>query len=270
MTDQIFREADMERIEMLFRSKASHQYVSTITGEMSVNKSIIYFLLDIMQQVELDSLRKEEQIVAALMVNGAFDTHEHVQIEPVQSALHKKKRQLTILAGDYHWSLYYSMLAHQIHAPILKVFSSSIQQINEEKMRLHLAESKDRNDFIKRLETVESGFLQNIAFYYGQRKTAEAANTFFMFKRLNDELQVQEQQPLSAFMAAVHAYWTNDVEASLQEDAVLGLEELHWLQELRENYFLELQRHAAELPETSLFFSHIKDTISQYENKFIQ
>ncbi|WP_252311795.1 hypothetical protein [Sinobaca sp. H24] len=91
-----------------------------------------------------------------------------------------------------------------------------------------------------------------------------------MFKRLNDELQVQEQQPLSAFMAAVHAYWTNDVEASLQEDAVLGLEELHWLQELREDYFLELQRHAAELPEASLFFSHIKDTISQHENKFIQ
>lgn len=270
MTDQTFREADIERIEALFRSKASHQYVSTITGEIHVNKSMIYFLLHSLQHVDLDPAYKEEQIVAALMVDGAFETHEHVQIAPVQSALQKKKRQLTILAGDYHWSLYYSMLAHEIHAPILKVFSTSIQLINEEKMRLHLAENTDKDDFLKRLETIESGFLQNIAIYYGQKETAEAANAFFMFKRLNDELQVQEQQPLSAFMAAVHAYWTNDVEASLQEDAVLGLEEIHWLQELRESYFLELQRYAAQMPETSIIASHLTNIISQYENKFIQ
>jgi len=75
--------------------------------------------------------------VAAGIIQMGLDLHENVTNykEPTDKSM--RNRQLSILAGDYNSSHYYSLLAENNLIDEIKIFASAIRDINIVKMKLY-------------------------------------------------------------------------------------------------------------------------------------
>lgn len=75
--------------------------------------------------------------VAAGLIQLGLDLHESVTNykEPLERNM--RERQLSILAGDYYSSHYYSLLAENNLTEDIKIFASAIRDINIAKMKLY-------------------------------------------------------------------------------------------------------------------------------------
>ncbi|WP_185819619.1 heptaprenyl diphosphate synthase component 1 [Salibacterium salarium] len=197
-------------IEDEFLKITTHPYLKQYIEDVKIEYDLIYFLLEIMRYSELSPSEKREQILAALLVQAAFNTHEQVKLDYDGKTDRKKPRQLTVLAGDFFSSLYHAMLVKEVHSGVISVFSRAIQQINEEKMSLHFNENSSEEELIKRLNVVEGSFLIEISTFYGEEKLGALAETFFLLKRLINEQKSGNDKYLSAFSFAIHAFWEGE------------------------------------------------------------
>ncbi|WP_158735326.1 heptaprenyl diphosphate synthase component 1 [Alteribacillus sp. YIM 98480] len=197
---------EVKNIEDQFLKMTTHPYLKKHIDSAEIEYDIIFFLLEIMKETSLTQEEKREQILSALLVQAAFLTHEKVHNTTLEDSNEKKPRQLTVLAGDFFSSLYYFMLVKNVHDDILPVFSSSIQKINVEKMSLHFSEHQSEGELMKRLKTVEGGFIADIAFFYKKDELAFLAEKFFLLKRLFKEKEKANSKYLSAFASAIHSF----------------------------------------------------------------
>lgn len=75
--------------------------------------------------------------VAAGLIQMGLDLHENVTNYKEPSHRSMRNRQLSILAGDYYSSHYYSLLAENNLTDDIKIFASAIRNINIAKMKLY-------------------------------------------------------------------------------------------------------------------------------------
>ncbi len=75
--------------------------------------------------------------VAAGLIQMGLDLHESVTNYKEPSERGMRNRQLSILAGDFYSSQYYSLLAENNLTDDIKIFASAIRDINIAKMKLY-------------------------------------------------------------------------------------------------------------------------------------
>ncbi|WP_018922232.1 heptaprenyl diphosphate synthase component 1 [Salsuginibacillus kocurii] len=211
----------LSEIEDQFRSLCHHPYVARHIEEPEADRDHIIFLADIIQTPSMDYKEKEERILSALLVQAALDSHEQVELTAATTDQMRKNRQLTVLAGDYFSSLYFHFLAKLKDTRVVRVFSHSIQRINEQKMRLHQKEDVTLNGLVNCIKETEAGLLVNLSHYYDRESIGCLASLYFGLKKVKETKKMKRTGESSPLLEAV----TSRDEAAKESPTLLQLEE---------------------------------------------
>lgn len=167
-----------------FHSSIQHPYLQKYLEDPSVDEDQATILIFMLSEKNLDADYINDCVVATILVQAALDTHDKVSEGPLVDELENKKRQLTVLAGDYYSSLYYYLLSRINDVALIKVLAKSIQQINESKMNVYKKHVHATSEDVK---IIDSSLLQNIASMHQLPEWKELAGEFFYLKRLVNE-----------------------------------------------------------------------------------
>jgi hypothetical protein len=146
------------------------------------DKLMIYYLLFRHQET------KESAAVCAKSVMVAeigLNTHESMTtVKQIDKDL-IKKRQLTVLSGDFYSALYYYSLARQSNLEVVKWVAQAIQSFNVRKCSFFYSTSRlSWSEFIESVKKIESALVEKIAAQLGLTHTIPLLNDFFLIKRL--------------------------------------------------------------------------------------
>lgn len=173
----------VNEIKKSFYSLIRHPYLELYIADPEVDEDKLRFLYAMLHE-SLPNKEAKMFTISALLVEAALNVHEAVSLHKVTTDSVRKNRQLTILAGDYYSSLYYYLLAENKHLPLIRVFSSSIQEINEHKMNVYGSENLSYNEAEQNITLIESLLMQNIALHFEQSSWKDVIKDYFYLKRL--------------------------------------------------------------------------------------
>lgn len=172
-----------EVFESFYRS-VEHPYLLKFIEDPVIDKDQATILFLLLKEKDLSKKYTHDCILTSLLVQAALDTHETVNIHELDSEYTKRKRQLTVLAGDYYSSLYYYVLAKLEDVSLIRVMAKSIQEINESKMNIYKQHRKRIQPTISDLKTIHSSLLRNISQKLEVTEWTEIIEEFFLLKVL--------------------------------------------------------------------------------------
>jgi heptaprenyl diphosphate synthase len=176
----------VKEIKMNFYSLTKHLYLQKYIPEPVIDDDKVRFLYAMLSK-RLSNSEAKMFTISALLLQAALDVHDEVSLQPITSDSLRKNRQLTVLAGDYYVGLYYYLLAEKKHVPMIRVFSKSIQEINEHKMNLYDSDEFTYEEIQLNISQIESVLMQNMADYFEQADWKEVMKDFFYLKKLLSE-----------------------------------------------------------------------------------
>lgn len=178
---------DLNEIMESFYTFVKHPYIQKYVDDPIIDKDQITLLYLMMREKGLTSTYIKQCILTTILVQAALDTHESVSVKNLIHETSKKKRQLTVLAGDYYSSLYYFVLSNVNDIKLIRVLAQSIQEINESKMNMYQMDKTYSPEDFHDIKIIDSSLIQNIAAMLQLPKWKELINEFFFFKRLLKE-----------------------------------------------------------------------------------
>ncbi|WP_227936183.1 heptaprenyl diphosphate synthase component 1 [Alkalihalobacillus deserti] len=176
----------VKEIKKSFYSLTKHLYLQSYVQEPDLDDDKVRFLYAMMQK-RLSTKEAKMFTISALLLQAGLDVHDEVSLDPINSDRLRKNRQLTVLAGDYYVSLHYYLLAEKQQIPMIRVFSQSIQEINEYKLNLCDSSELSYEEIQLNASQIESVLMQNMADYFEQTDWKNVIKDFFYLKRLLEE-----------------------------------------------------------------------------------
>ncbi|WP_088102215.1 heptaprenyl diphosphate synthase component 1 [Halalkalibacter urbisdiaboli] len=173
----------VKEIKQSFYQLTRHPYIQKYVAEPTIDEDRLRFLYAMLGN-KLPNKEVKVFTLSALLVQAALDVHEAVSLHKIHTDSVRKNRQLTVLAGDYYCSLYYYLLAEGKHLPMIRVYSHSIQQINELKMNVYESNHLSYLETQNQIASMESLLVQNIAEHFQLPVWKEVVSDFFYLKRL--------------------------------------------------------------------------------------
>lgn len=166
--------------------KTMHSYLEKHipASKIDEDKLLLFYLM--MEQLQWSEEKLDSYLVTIMLVHIALDTHETVTIENANGQI-MKKRQLTVLAGDYFSGLYYYILAGMDDIPMITALAAGIKEVNEHKIKLYQKEIDQIDLLLNTLKTIESSIFCKIADFFGKSYWNEIASNILLFKRLIHE-----------------------------------------------------------------------------------
>ncbi|SDY86838.1 heptaprenyl diphosphate synthase [Evansella caseinilytica] len=186
MTSVMIHNKELTEIIDAFYQKVKHPYLNKYIKDPYVDEDQVAILY-LMLKNKFDPEYTKQYIIITLLVQAALDTHERISSSRVSDDTMKKKRQLTVLAGDYYSSLYYYFLAKLNDVSLMRVLAKSIQEINESKMNVYKYNETQQKASFADFRLIDSSLVQNIATLLHMPEWKKAADEFFFFKRLLKE-----------------------------------------------------------------------------------
>jgi heptaprenyl diphosphate synthase len=176
----------MEKIQRLKQHTYSlmrHLYVEDYIQPPVFDEAKVFVAYSLLSELGLDETAEAEYFSAILLIQSALDRHERILDEDVAS--HKKRRQLIVLSGDYFSSLYYSLLSNCEDIQLISSLSKAVQNINENKARLHDPSTLPVNstEWLKTVLRIESLLYTNAARSFGLHKYNEFIETYLLLSR---------------------------------------------------------------------------------------
>ncbi|WP_216829256.1 heptaprenyl diphosphate synthase component 1 [Alkalihalobacterium elongatum] len=166
-----------------FFSLTEHTFLQKYIQKPMIDEDKLRFLYAMLSE-HLPAKDIKDFALASTLVDAALDTHEKVSLNKINSDYVKKNRQLTVLAGDYFSSLYYYLLANAGQISMIRLFSLSIQEINEHKMNIYQDENLTFEGVQRDISSIESAILQNIAEHFKLSIWKQLISEFFFLKRM--------------------------------------------------------------------------------------
>ncbi|SFF95488.1 heptaprenyl diphosphate synthase component 1 [Sporolactobacillus nakayamae] len=185
-----------EELELVYhqlRSELNHTYVQTILPEPTIDrdKLAIYYLLFRHQETKESAAACAKSVMVAEI---GLDTHESMTIEKQVDKDLIKKRQLTVLSGDFYSALYYYSLARQSKLEVVKWVAQAIQSFNVRKCSFFYSTSHlGWAEIIESVKKIESALVEKIACQLGLIHAVPLLNDFFLIKRLIFEKKSQAE-----------------------------------------------------------------------------
>ncbi|MCD8511456.1 MAG: heptaprenyl diphosphate synthase component 1 [Bacillus sp. (in: Bacteria)] len=181
MTSANIYNEDLNEIIESFYTLVKHPYIQKYVDDPIVDMDQTTLLYLMLREKGLDSGYIKQCILTTTLVQAALDTHESVSVKNFIHESSKRKRQLTVLAGDYYSSLYYYVLSNVNDTKLIRVLAQSIQEINESKMNVYQMDQTYNPAEFQDIKIIDSSLLQNIAVMLQLPKWKELINEFFFF-----------------------------------------------------------------------------------------
>ncbi len=171
-----------------------------------INDDMIAVMVQILRNANVEQKFRPYYIVSVMLMQIALDTHEGVSnTEESESPARLRKRQLSILAGDYYSSMYYHILAKTEDIEFINLMSRGVQEVNEAKVRLYTDKNADIDTLVMYLKQIETILVEKTADYFNVTEQKELFIDFLLWKRLKAELLGYQNNHNSKFIQALQS-----------------------------------------------------------------
>lgn len=199
--------ASMEELHTLrnkIEKRMQQSYLDENTEAPFLDENKLLILQTLFGQTNLPDKQQTDYVITIMLIQMALDTHEKVIVttKSDETAEERKNRQLTVLAGNYYSALYYQILAGLEEIEMVALLSTSIKEINEQKMSLHY-DTTATEAFFTKLGQLESSLFRTAASRYTDTATLEPLNDYFLISRLQQEAREKKQSSLLVKLAAI-------------------------------------------------------------------
>ncbi|MCU9613710.1 heptaprenyl diphosphate synthase component 1 [Caldibacillus lycopersici] len=157
-------ETMIHSMEEKILEEINHPYLTKQIDLPPINSDKLRILLSILLSQNLSELEVEKYIITVLLIQIALDTHDLVKND--EEYMPHKKRQLTVLAGDYFSGLYYKTLAQIPNVKLVKSLAEGIKIVNENKISIYKNEIATVNDYLASLQQIETALFQQVASFF--------------------------------------------------------------------------------------------------------
>ncbi|MCK2016545.1 MULTISPECIES: heptaprenyl diphosphate synthase component 1 [Peribacillus] len=181
---------DIRQLKRLIETKAQHPYLLKYIQKPSLDEDKLMLLWGLFNDLDVTSEKRNQYIISTMLVQIALDTHEIVSNsgEGIESPEVLKNRQLQVLAGDYYSGLYYQGLASIGNVDMIRILSSAIKKINDNKIILYQQGSiQDVPTLLMTIKAIEASLIQKLADYYNEPAWIEISEDLLLLKRLHAE-----------------------------------------------------------------------------------
>ncbi len=161
--------------------------------EPIIDKDKIAVLLAILSHADVKEQQLSNYILSIMLMQIALDTHENVTNELNSEDAHElRKRQLTILAGDYYSGLYYHILSKTMDIHFIREFSQGIQVVNESKVELYRSKEATAEFLLTHFKAIEATLAEKVSNYFGSSCDLSFFKDFLLLKRVNREFTLHD------------------------------------------------------------------------------
>lgn len=181
---------DIRQLKRLIEMKAQHPYLLKYIQKPSLDEDKLILLWGLFNNLDVLSEKRNQYIISTMLVQIALDTHEIVSNSGEGTELPEvlKNRQLQVLAGDYYSGLYYQGLASVGNVDMIRILSSAIKKINDNKIILYQQGSiNDVPTLLMTIKAIEASLIHKLADYYNEPAWIEIAEDLLLLKRLHAE-----------------------------------------------------------------------------------
>lgn len=187
--DMIHEAISLEEIKKAVEKQIHHSYLDKFIEPPVIDQEKLFLLIAIFQETSYTVQQQKQFIVTSMLVQIALDTHDKVSLddsvnEPDQK---KKKRQLTVLAGDYYSGLYYYLLSNLEDFQMIKTLASAIKELNEAKMSVYYKQHITIEELLTDIQHIESLLVRRMAEYAGKVSINRYAEDWLLLNKLLKE-----------------------------------------------------------------------------------
>lgn len=237
---------DLRQLKQTIEKKAQHPYLLKYIQKPFVDENKLTLLWGLFNDLDVLSEERDQYIKSTMLVQIALDTHEIVSnsFEGAEMPEVLKNRQLQVLAGDYYSGLYYQGLASIGNIEMIRVLSSAIKNINDNKIILYQKSVSDMPTLLITLKAIEASLVYKMAEYYKRPDWMEIAEDLLLLNRLEAEkanyLRTGESIVFDNMRNIIFDMNRNEVHPSEKEEQV-RLEMDKCLREVRKAVMLSSQ-----------------------------
>ncbi|WP_141523540.1 heptaprenyl diphosphate synthase component 1 [Bacillus toyonensis] len=222
--------------------KLRHPYFINYIEEPCIDEEKIALLYGALKSENLHIEQIEHYVVTIMLVQIALDTHERVSNKAGEEAIEShKRRQLTVLAGDYYSGLYYYLLSMNRDIVLIRALAEGIKKINEHKIMLYQKAHDKMDNIMESVVTIESALLQKTCDHFHLSHWKPFITYVLGKNRLQKECQLYADKQHSPVFQAVQEALGDKADA----ETVIN----EWMMELRkkEDQFLEDHTDISEI-----------------------
>lgn len=181
---------DIRQLKRLIETKAQHPYLLKHIQKPSLDEDKLILLWGLFNDLDVLNEKRNQYIISTMLVQIALDTHEIVSNsgDGIELPEVLKNRQLQVLAGDYYSGLYYQGLASVGNVEMIRILSSAIKKINDNKIILYQQGSiNDVPTLLMTIKAIEASLIHKLADYYDEPAWIDISEDLLLLKRLHAE-----------------------------------------------------------------------------------
>lgn len=122
--------------------RLEHSYVKSYVTYPKIDLFQLHFTFLFLKSKDFSIEIIQHHCISQLFIQLGLDIHDQVGNNPVKEDQLVKKRQLTVLSGDYFSSYYYLYLSQRSQVSLIQKWAKVIREINEMKVDLHQQRSE--------------------------------------------------------------------------------------------------------------------------------
>lgn len=173
--------------EQLYK-QLRHPYCIKYIEEPFVDNEKLALLYSLLKSTNVHSEQVKHYVVTIMLVQIALDTHEKVSTkEGIETNGFHKRRQLTVLAGDYYSGLYYYLLSMNHDILLIRALAEGIKEINEQKIKLYQQAYETIDEIMHSITTIESALIQKVCNHFHLESCKPFVRNVLAINRLKKE-----------------------------------------------------------------------------------
>jgi heptaprenyl diphosphate synthase len=148
--------------DMVKRTKSyvTHPFLTANGVEPSISRFHFDVSQALLTAAEVSKHEAEQVMTAVLLLHQGLSIHDTVD------DIYGKRKQLTVLAGDFSSGHYYHILAHIPNTQLLSALCEAVVQVNEAKMTLIATPDLSPRQYADLHETIHGALLYALATFY--------------------------------------------------------------------------------------------------------
>ncbi|APC65584.1 MULTISPECIES: heptaprenyl diphosphate synthase component 1 [Salimicrobium] len=144
-------------------SYAYHPYLSKHIGEPAIDERKMKTYIHLFDHLPERKDMHDNYLLSVMFVQMALDTHDFVTVDNSNKEVDEvRKRQLTVLAGDFYSGLYYHLLSLINDLDFIQVLAKTIREVNEQKVRLYYGKHDSLTSYVQTYKNVETLLAYNV------------------------------------------------------------------------------------------------------------